>query len=74
MAAVPAARPAYSPATIAGGSARHSYTTSGDVTSRLAKMRIGWGESNSCEPPRPEFDWRVTLEGGLLPAQNRTVS
>jgi hypothetical protein len=32
MAAVPAARPASTPATIAGGSARHSYTTSGDVT------------------------------------------
>lgn len=33
MAAVPAAQPASNPATIAGGSARHSYTTSGDVTS-----------------------------------------
>lgn len=32
MAAVPAARPASTPPTIAGGSARHSYTTAGDVT------------------------------------------
>jgi hypothetical protein len=32
MAALSAARPAKTPATIAGGSARHSYTTSGDVT------------------------------------------
>jgi hypothetical protein len=38
MAAVPAARPAKTPATIAGGSARHSYTTSGDVTGRIIGM------------------------------------
>ena len=31
MAASPPARPASTPATIAGGSARHSYTTPGDV-------------------------------------------
>jgi hypothetical protein len=31
MAAFPAARPAWTPATIAGGSARRSYTTSGDI-------------------------------------------
>ena len=35
MAAFPAARPAYTPATIVGGSACHSYTTSGDVTFHL---------------------------------------
>jgi len=31
MAAFPAARSAQTPATTVGGSARHSYTTSGDV-------------------------------------------
>jgi len=47
MAAFLAARPASTLATIAGGSARHSYTTSGDVTLDAGR---GPGTGRGCAP------------------------
>ena len=43
MAAFPAARPAQTPATIAGASARHSYTTSGDFTESTTRTSPFYG-------------------------------